>query len=307
MNSSIQDAMPTSLIDHQNEILWKPKLAKRKKVTFCFFILTALMTLLALFTLGFLITSIAGEGLHRINMTFIESFPSRFPDKAGIKSALFGSLWLISLTALIAIPIGIGASIYLEEFSKNSRLRRFIDLNISNLAGVPSIVYGLLGLVIFVRFMALDRSVLAGALTMSLLILPVIIVAAREALKAVPSTIRHAAYALGATKWQTIKSHIMPSALPGMLTGIILALSRAIGETAPLIMVGALTYIAFTPEGPMDAFTALPIQIFNWTSRPQEAFHELAAGGIIVLLAVLLITNSFAVFLRHRYQRNLKW
>ncbi|MDA0827853.1 MAG: phosphate ABC transporter permease PstA, partial [Proteobacteria bacterium] len=177
-------------------------------------------------------------------------------------------------------------------------------INIANLAGVPSIVYGIIGLAIFVRFFGLDRSVLAGAMTMSLLILPVIIIASREAIKAVPSSLRQVAFALGATRWQVTRDHVLPQAMPGILTGVILALSRAIGETAPLIMIGALTYIAFVPEGPMDEFTALPIQIYNWTSRPQEAFHELASAGIIVLLLVLLIMNATAVWIRYRGSKN---
>ncbi|MEK9630172.1 MAG: phosphate ABC transporter permease PstA [Nitrospinota bacterium] len=252
--------------------------------------------------LGVLLYHVCREGLPWLDMQFLEDFPSRFPKKAGINSALFGTLWLISFTALFSVPIGIGAGVYLEEFETKNAFSRFVDLNISNLAGVPSIVYGMLGMVIFVRFFGLEESVLAGAMTMSLLILPVIIISTREALRAVPGTIRQAAFALGATRWQTVYAHVLPQAFPGILTGIILALSRAIGETAPLIMIGALTYVAFVPEGPMDEFTALPIQIFNWASRPQQEFHELAAAGILVLLAVLLLMNSIAVIIRHRLE-----
>ena len=211
-----------------------------------------------------------------------------------------GTIWLKGVTAAFAIPIGVGAAIYLEEYARKSFLTLMIEINISNLAGVPSIVYGLLGLALFVQWMALGRSILAGALTMSLLILPIVILASREAIRAVPQTHREAAFALGATQWQVVRSHVLPSALPGILTGVILAMSRAIGETAPLIMIGALTYIAFVPNGPMDAFTALPIQVFNWASRPQQEFHQLAAAGIIVLLAVLLLMNAIAVFIRYR-------
>ena len=250
--------------------------------------------------LGVLLFHVTQEGIQWLDLQFLSDFPSRFPAKAGIHSALIGTLWLISLTALFSVPIGIGAGLYLEEFTKKNRISQFVDLNISNLAGVPSIVYGMLGLVIFVRWFELNQSVLAGSLTMSLLILPVIIISTREALRAVPNTIRQAAFALGATRWQTIYAHVLPAAFPGILTGIILALSRAIGETAPLIMIGALTYVAFVPDGPMDDFTALPIQIFNWASRPQQQFHELAAAGILVLLFVLLLMNSIAVFIRHR-------
>ena len=252
--------------------------------------------------LGVLLFHVTWEGFPWLDMQFINDFPSRFPKKAGINSALFGTLWLIGFTALFSVPIGIGAGIYLEEFGNKNYFSRFVDLNISNLAGVPSIVYGMLGMVIFVRWFGLGESVLAGALTMSLLILPIIIIATREALRAVSGTIRQAAFALGATRWQTVYAHVLPQAFPGILTGIILALSRAIGETAPLIMIGALTYVAFVPEGPMDEFTALPIQIFNWASRPQKEFHELAAAGILVLLFFLLLMNSIAVIIRHRLE-----
>jgi phosphate transport system permease protein len=253
--------------------------------------------------LAILIYQVSVLGMPWLDAQFLNSFPSRFPEKAGIKSALVGTLWLVSLTAAIAIPVGVLAAVYLEEYAKPNRVTEFININIANLAGVPSIVYGILGLAIFVRFLGLERSVLSGAMTMSLLILPVIIIAAKEAIRAVPSSLRQAAYAVGATRWQVIRSHVLPSALPGILTGVILALSRAIGETAPLIMIGALTYVAFVPEGPMDEFTALPIQIFNWTSRPQAEFHELASAGIVVLLVVLLMMNALAVYIRYRGTR----
>jgi phosphate transport system permease protein len=252
--------------------------------------------------LAVLLVHATREGLPWLDLQFIKDFPSRFPARAGIKSALVGTLWLISLTAVFSIPIGVAGAIYLEEYASRTRLNTAIEISIANLAGVPSIVYGMLGLAIFVRWMALGRSVVAGALTMSLLILPVIIISSREALRAVPDSIRRASFALGATQWQTIRHHVLPAALPGILTGTILALSRAIGETAPLIMIGALTYVAFVPAGPMDAFTALPIQIFNWVSRPQQEFHELAAAGIVVLLAVLLLMNGIAVVIRQRSQ-----
>jgi phosphate transport system permease protein len=261
-------------------------------------------TWLCLLLLALLLVHATREGLPWLDIGFLTEFPSRFPERAGIKSALYGTLWLISLTAVVSIPFGVAAALYLEEYAGKSRLNSLIEVSIANLAGVPSIVYGILGLTVFVRWLSLGRSVLAGALTMSLLILPIIIIASREALRAVPSSIRRAAYALGATTWQTIRFHVLPAALPGILTGTILALSRAIGETAPLIMIGALTYVAFVPAGPMDAFTALPIQIFNWVSRPQPEFHELAAAGIVVLLAVLLLMNAVAVLIRHRAQRN---
>ena len=280
-----------------NNLSWRHKKAKLFQ-SFCLGVTVSAVTLLAI-----LIYQVSMLGLPWLDGQFLSSFPSRFPEKAGIKSALAGTLWLVSLTASIAIPIGVLAAVYLEEYAKPNRLTEFINMNIANLAGVPSIVYGILGLAIFVRTFALERSVLSGALTMSLLILPVIIIASREAVRAVPSSLRQAAYAVGATRWQVIRAHVLPSALPGILTGVILAISRAIGETAPLIMIGALTYVAFVPEGPMDEFTALPIQIFNWTSRPQQEFHELASAGIFVLLCVLLMMNAVAVYIRYRGSR----
>ena len=253
-----------------------------------------------------LLYQIFSDGLKWLDIDFLSSFPSRFPEQAGIFSALAGTLWLISLVAFISIPIGVATAIFIEEFGGKGKLVQFIDINISNLAGVPSIVYGIIGLAIFVRGLALERSLISGALTMSLLILPVIIIASKEPIRTVPISIRHAAIALGATQWQTVWSHVLPASFPGILTGVILALSRAIGETAPLIMIGALTYVAFVPEGPMDSFTALPIQIFNWVSRPQQQFHELAAAAIIVLLVVLLVMNSLAIFIRHKMEKKIQ-
>ena len=264
-------------------------------------------TLAGVVLLALLLWDVVRQGIGWLDVQFLTSFPSRFPERAGIQSALWGTVWLIGLTATFAIPVGVGAAIYLEEYARRSWINTVIEINIANLAGTPSIVYGILGLAIFVRWLTLGRSVLAGALTMSLLILPVAIIASREALRAVPGSIREASFALGATRWQTVRSHVLPAALPGILTGVILALSRAIGETAPLIMIGALTYVAFVPEGPMDSFTTLPIQIFNWASRPQTEFHNLAAAGILVLLAVLLTTNAAAIWIRHRSQRKLRW
>lgn len=270
-----------------------------------------LIFLIATFTgvvlLAVLLADITQNGIPWLNGSFFRNFPSRFPDQAGIRAALWGTIWLIGLTALFSIPVGVGAAIYLEEYAGRSWLNTLIEINVANLAGTPSIVYGILGLAMFVRGMALGRSVLAGALTMSLLILPVTIIASREALRAVPNSIRLAAFALGATKWQTVRAHVLPAALPGIMTGIILALSRAIGETAPLIMIGALTFVAFTPAGPMDEFTALPIQIFNWASRPQREFYGLAAAGILVLLGVLLTMNAAAIWIRERSQRGMRW
>jgi phosphate transport system permease protein len=264
-------------------------------------------TLIALVVLALLIWDAWISGAPWLSLKFLNSFPSRFPEQAGIKSALWGSIWLMILTAVISIPLGIGTSVYLEEYAKKTLLTKIIEINISNLAGVPSIVYGILGLALFVRGLMMGRSLLAGAFTLAILILPIIIISSREAIRAVPSSIREASYALGATKWQTVRFHVLPAALPGILTGNILALSRAIGEAAPLIMIGALTFIAFTPESPFDPFTALPIQIFNWASRPQAEFHDLAAAGILVLLTLLLGMNAAAILIRNKYQKYLKW
>lgn len=286
---------------------WNPRLKRRRLFGMLFMLTTILATLAAMGALVYLLSGIFADGWDKLSWSFIDSFPSRFPEKAGIKAALYGSAYLAAFTAMFAIPVGVGAAVYLEEFARDNKLRKIIDLNIANLAGVPSIVFGLLGLTLFVRMFGFDRSILAGALTMSILILPIIIVSAREALKAVPTSIRHAAYALGATRWQTTRAHVLPAAMPGILTGVILSMSRATGETAPLVLIGALSYVAFVPEGPMDSFTVLPIQIFNWIGRPQEEFHLLAAAGIIVLLGVLLATNSLAIFIRYKFQGKYRW
>jgi len=243
------------------------------------------------------------DGLTRINWQFLISFPSRRPEEAGIFSAWVGTLYVMVLTAAIALPLGIGAAIYLEEFASRNWFTRLVELNISNLAAIPAIIYGLLGLQVFVRWFRMGESVLAGACTLAIMSLPVIIVASREALRSVPNSIREAALALGATKWQTVRDHVLPLALPGILTGTILALSRAIGEAAPLVTIGALTFVAFLPKSPLDPFTVLPIQAYNWVSRPQPEFHRNAAAALIVLLALLLLMNSIAIYLRNRYQQ----
>lgn len=262
---------------------------------------------IGLLALAVLLVDVLRRGLPTLTWDFLNNFPSRFPQSAGIKAALAGSLWLIGLTALFALPTGVAAAVWLEEIAGRGWLGRVIEVNIANLAGVPSIIYGLLGLGVFVRALHFERSILSGALTMSLLVLPIIIVNTREALRAVPSSQREAAYALGATRSQVVWSAVLPAALPGILTGVILALSRAIGETAPLITIGALTFIAFLPQSPLDPFTVLPIQVFNWVSRPQREFHDLAASGIIVLLLALLSMNAGAIFLRDRARRKLQW
>ena len=259
--------------------------------------------IIALVALGVLIFDIVQDGGSRLSWQFLTNIASRNADQAGVYHALMGSIWVIVLTGALALPIGVAAAVYLEEYGTRSRLSRFIELNISNLAAVPSIIYGLLGLGLFVRFMAMGQSVMAGASTLALLALPVVILSTREALRTVPSTIREGSYALGATKWQTIWNQVLPMALPGILTGLILALSRAIGETAPLIAIGALTYIPFAPDGIWSKFTVLPIQVFNWVSRPQPEFQVNAAAGILVLLVLLMTMNLIAVIVRDRFQR----
>jgi phosphate transport system permease protein len=264
-------------------------------------------TFIGLVVLAIFLIDILVEGLTRINWEFLTSLPSRRAARAGILTAWAGTLWILVLTALIAFPLGIAAGVYLEEYSKKSRLTDFLEINIANLAGVPSIIYGLLGLEVFVRQMALGASLLAGALTLSLLVLPIVIVTTREAIKAVPKSIRDGSFALGASKWQTTWHQVLPASFGGILTGVILALSRAVGEAAPLIVIGALAYVPFVPSSPTDEFTVLPIQIFNWVSRPQAAFLENAAAAIIILLIITFLLNGIAVYLRNKQQKKIKW
>lgn len=260
-------------------------------------------TLFGLAVLAVLLYRILTQGLGWLDADFLQNFASRRPEEAGVKAALVGSLWLMAVVAPVSLFLGVGAALYLEEYAKKNRFNDFIKLNIANLAGVPSIVFGLLGLTIFVRELALGRSVLAAGLTMSLLILPVIVVSAQEAIRAVPKELREASYGMGATKWQTIKNVVLPAAIPGILTGSILALSRAVGETAPLVVIGIPTFIAYLPTSLLDQFTVLPMQIYNWTSRPQAEFQHVAAAGIIVLLVFLILMNSIAVFIRNKFQK----
>ena len=264
-------------------------------------------TIFGLTMLLIFLGNIISEGVSRIDWDFIVNGPSRRANHAGILPALAGTIWVLVLTSVIAIPLGIAAGIYLEEYGKQNRLASIIEVNIANLAGVPSIIYGLLGLEIFSRMMSLGGSLLAGSATLALLILPIIIVATREAIKAVPKTVREASFGLGASKWQTIWHQVLPASAGGIVTGVILALSRAIGETAPLIVVGALAYIDRVPSSPMDDFTVLPIQIFNWVSRPQKEFLVNAAAGIIILLGITFIMNGIALYLRNRWQKKVKW
>ena len=286
----------------QEDIVMK-RMSKRlsaNKVWKTIFILT---TSFALVSLAMLLGRILTQGVGYFDWQFLTSFASRIPENAGIKAALIGSLWLMSVVAPVSIILGVSTAIYLEEYAKQNKLNDFIRMNISNLAGVPSIVFGLLGLTIFVRLFGFDKSILAAGLTMSLLILPVIIVGSQEAIRAVPKEQREASYGMGATKWQTIVRVVLPAAIPGILTGSILALSRAIGEKAPLVVIGIPVILQFLPTGYLDTFTALPMQIFDWAKRPQEAFQYVASAGIIVLMIVLLTMNSIAIFIRNKFQK----
>jgi phosphate transport system permease protein len=281
----------------------------RRKVKNALFSLLALAAIfVSMVTLAGLLIDLVGRGGSSLDAQFLTSSPSRIPAKAGILPALVGTLWVTVLVALITLPIGIGAAIYLEEYAGRGRIARLLKINISNLAGVPSIVYGIFGLAIFVRGLDLGRTVFAASLTLSLLILPVVIISSAEALKAVPPSQREAAYALGATRWQVIRRALLPAAAPGILTGIVLAVARAVGETAPLILIGAVTFVTFVPTNPFeDKYTVLPIQIFNWANRPQEAFLEISAAAILVLIALMLLLNGAAIYLRARLSRGLQW
>ena len=268
-----------------------------------FWLVSLLAIALPLVILGWLLVDVLSDAVGRLSWQFVTSYPSRKPQDAGILPALVGSIYLIGLTAAIALPIGVGAAIYLEEYGRHSRVAGIIEVNIANLAGVPSIIYGLLGLGVFVRTLGMGRSLIAGASTMALLVLPMIIMVSREPLRTVPMSLREACYGLGSTRWQSIWQVVLPSAFPGILTGAILAISRAIGETAPLVVVGALTYVTFVPDGIDAPFTVLPIQIFNWVSRPQQGFIVNSAAAITVLLCTMLVLNGIAIYLRNRLQQ----
>lgn len=278
-------------------------LSRRKLRDRAFYAVFLGATLFGIVALAVLLIDVWQKSMGWLDWQFLTSWPSRRAGESGFISAMGGSAWLILLTALFSFPLGIGAAIYLEEYAPKHWLTRFIQTNILNLAGVPSVVYGLLGLAVFVRLMGFGRSVLAGAATMSLLVLPMIIVASQEAIRSVPDSLRHASYALGATRWQTVSRTVVPAAVPGILTGTILAVSRALGETAPLITIGALTYVRFLPRTPLDSFTVMPIQIYSWVGKPQADFAHVAAAGIVVLLAFLLAMNAVAILLRDRFQR----
>ena len=268
-----------------------------------FFIGFLLAILIGVAGLAALLIDVLIDGLGFLNWKFLTNYASRKPLESGILAPMAGTVWVVGLTAIFTIPVGIGTAIYLEEFARKNRLTRLIELNISNLAGVPSVIYGLLGLAVFVQFLFNgSRNLTAGALTMTLLILPIVIIASQEAIKAVPSSYRDAAYAMGATRWQVVKTVVMPQAVPGMMSGIILALSRAVGESAPILIISSLVWVTFVPTSPDSKFTVLPLQIFTWVSQPQEDFRSIAAAGIIVLLLILLGMNAVAIWIRNKYQ-----
>ena len=294
--------------------------ARNKKLDGLFAVVGLLSTFIGLLTLAALIVNLAIDGAARLTPHFFTSFPSRFPAQAGILSAWVGTTLVMVVTALAAVPMGIAAGVYLEEYAPKNWLTALIEINIANLAGVPSIVYGLMALGLFVYQLKLGQSVLSAGLTLALLILPIVIVATRESIRAVPGSMREAAYALGATKWQTTRDHVLPYSMGGILTGVIIALSRAIGETAPLVTIGALTFIAFLPDAPvkgefpflslawlMSPFTVMPIQMFNWVSRPQQEFHLNAAATGLVLMVMTLIMNGIAIYFRYRFRKRIKW
>jgi phosphate transport system permease protein len=298
----------------------------RKRIAFSklrnniFWIIGLFSTLIGFILLFTLMVDLFIDGFPRLSWQFFTSYPSRFPEKAGILSAWVGTILVMIVTASTAVPLGIAAGIYLEEYGKKNWLTSLIEINMNNLAGVPSIIYGLLAMGLFVYFLKFGESILTGGLTLGLLILPMVVIATRESIRAIPNSIREASYALGATKWQTIKNHILPYSSGGILTGMIIGLSRAIGETAPIITVGALTFIAFLPSSPitsgfpflsfkwlLDPFTVMPIQMFNWVSRPQAAFHLNAAAAGIVLLLMTLLMNGFAIYMRYKFRKRIKW
>jgi phosphate transport system permease protein len=281
-------------------VRWNPRISGRRIVGLIWQFLFFAATAMAILLLGMLLWSILEPGVSWLSWHLITDMPSRNAEQAGFNSAIWGSVWIVIGSAIFSFIVGVGTAIYLEEYAPRNRYTRFIQTNISNLAGVPSVVYGLLGLVFFVQWLNLGRSISAGALTMGLLILPVVVISSQEAIRAVPLGLRQAAYGLGATKWQTVRSHVLPSAMPGILTGMILSMSRAIGETAPLIVVGASSLVLTNPDSPLSSFTAMPVQIFNWSARPQEEFEHLAAAAIIVLLIVLLSMNALAILLRQK-------
>lgn len=296
------------------------KVKRSKQIDKIFMVIGLILCMTGLAVITVLLIDLIIDGAPRLTWKFLTSYPSRFPEKAGILSAWVGSFLVMFVTALTAIPIGVAAGIYLEEYAKKNWITDIMEINIANLAGVPSVIYGLLALGIFVYLLNFGESILTGGLTLGLLILPIVIMATREAIRAIPQAIREASYACGATKWQTVRWHVLPYSMGGILTGIIIGLSRAIGETAPLVTIGALTFIAFLPSPPItsefpfisfkwlfDAFTVMPVQIFNWVSRPQKGFHLNAAAASILLLVMTLIMNGIAIYVRYRFRRKIRW
>ncbi len=295
-------------------------IASHKRWDLIFSMLGLLALMVGVLTFVALFGQMVAEGASRLSWDFFTNFPSRKPDQAGILSAWVGSTLVMLVTAATAVPLGVAAGIYLEEYAPKNWMTDLIEINVTNLAGVPSIIYGLLALGLFVYGFGLGQSILTAGLTLGLLILPVVIVATREAIRAIPAAIREGAYALGATKWQTTSDHILPYSLAGILTGVIIGMARAIGETAPVITIGALTFIAFLPAAPltgeppaglldwiMSPFTVMPIQMFNWTSRPEAAFHQNAAAAGLVLVVMTLSMNAIAIYIRYRLRKNIKW
>ena len=278
-------------------------MAQRKIVGAIAYVIFLTAVIIGVGGLIVLLVQVFIEGVPWLSWDFLTNYPSRKAELAGIRAAILGTVWLMVFVGIFTIPVGVGAAIYLEEYAPKNRLTRLIEINIGNLAGVPSVVYGLLGLALFVQWLSMGRSILSAALTLALLVLPIVILASREAIRSVPSSHRQAAFALGATKWDVVRSVVLPSAVPGILTGTILAMSRAIGEAAPVIFISALVYLTFDPSSPLDRFTVLPIQIFAWVNEPREEYKGLAAGAIIVLLAILLGMNAIAIFVRNKYQR----
>ncbi len=287
----------------ENQPVYSQNLAQRKAVGAVAYLVFLTAVIIGVGGLVVLLAQVFIEGVPWLSWDFLTNYPSRKAELAGIRAAILGTLWLMVFVGIFTIPVGVGSAIYLEEYAPKNRLTRIIEINIGNLAGVPSVVYGLLGLALFVQWLSMGRSILSAALTLGLLVLPIVILASREAIRSVPSSHRQAAFALGATKWDVVRSVVLPSAVPGILTGTILAMSRAIGEAAPIIFISALVYLTFDPTSPLDRFTVLPIQIFAWVNEPREEYRGLAAAGIIVLLAILLGMNAIAIFLRNKYQR----
>jgi len=287
----------------RSSVRWVPRVTARKRIGSIWQWVFFGATSLAIVLLGMLLWSIIEPAWGWVSWHLITDMPSRKPEIAGMNSGIWGSIWIVIGSAIFSFIVGVGTAVYLEEYAPKNRITRFVQTNISNLAGVPSIVYGLLGLVFFVQWLNLGRSISAGALTMGLLILPVVVISSQEAIKAVPLGLRQASYGLGATKWQTVRHHVLPTAMPGILTGMILSMSRAIGETAPLLVVGASSLVLSRPDGPLSSFTAMPVQIYNWSARPQKEFEHLAAAAIVVLLIVLISMNAFAIYLRQRLSK----